>query len=1061
MRGIQKKRIRTLLCVLIGISFVLNEMPFLVKAEGQNTREKAVLWLAGTADKTQEWENGGLPNLTCNAMAILREEGMETDSSFLTQWEKDNAELNVDELAHLAWARKDQSYLDTVWKWQNDDGGFGLTKEYTSDIYDTLLVLLAQTAVQENSGQIETGEIEGQGEETTALPESALETVQAAVGYLTGQQREDGGFGYTGMEDSAPGLSAEIGLALLSLGIDKEELYEKLDGFCQASFTADFSEAAFYEQAELARYLYRRDCMEDTDTVETTLYAAQTEDGSVYGNAGDTIQYILLVNEIEAYHALKFSVSSLITEADSYVLEADTEQQVTLQTAVQYKVNQKFSGIIRYTLLENGEIQQTEEVECIFVPDLTEKEAGCVMKIPATEGQEYVLRTELVTKDKEDSERIWESTELTFNIHKKEKQELVLSAATSKEEDYGVGLSWNDISDGDDRYGYRVFRKQGDGDWETRSTWDGEEKVRVLNVYPGSADYLKSWMNTTISASEEIASRGVLEIDAVAFPLYNWSPDTYLKDEKGDYKYDVIMIGSADCNGGLDLSDIAYEATLAFTETGRGILFGHDSVVNNPSQVHRNLAKFGEQLGITYYKPGSGACGNKVEVINSGFLTSYPWKLTGSMNIPYAHTSGQFIDTTLVNPAIKWIRFQGYNADDDAYLFTRNQYAMIQTGHSNGQATDDERKIIANTLFYLKQLTNKTSTSDKSFYDEASPEITEVSGMSAAGQITIRAKDNGTLYQYYVEAVNAGSRDEEGIQSNIVEAEAFSGIRGFIIGISDREEAMEGLLTYDEAGSITSEILPAKDDALQYTIEGIEPGQSTYLHIYAVDYAGNVSEETVQQVTAPEAEKEYFNSPYALFASEEEAALNCCEAKINGNIYGNSAFQFQGTTLLLDGKASTAGSLSLAGGRMELAEKEEGIDSLTLPDYTEAILADIEMENEVVEELNAYNSTEIIVPTICQSTTGAWCGGVKIGASLVSEKTVSLNANTVSCGGDSRVVLCSKTGDISIQATKLDGKGLIYAPNGTVTINVSEFNYTGTIIAKKIKLQVGYLNLNQ
>uniref|UniRef100_UPI00261F0AC5 four helix bundle protein n=1 Tax=uncultured Capnocytophaga sp. TaxID=159273 RepID=UPI00261F0AC5 len=41
------------------------------------------------------------------------------------------------------------------------------------------------------------------------------------------------------------------------------------------------------------------------------------------------------------------------------------------------------------------------------------------------------------------------------------------------------------------------------------------------------------------------------------------------------------------------------------------------------------------------------------------------------------------------------------------YLTTWNNTAMIQTGHSNGESTEDERKVLANTLFYLKQLTNK------------------------------------------------------------------------------------------------------------------------------------------------------------------------------------------------------------------------------------------------------------------------------------------------------------------------------------------------------------------
>ena len=43
------------------------------------------------------------------------------------------------------------------------------------------------------------------------------------------------------------------------------------------------------------------------------------------------------------------------------------------------------------------------------------------------------------------------------------------------------------------------------------------------------------------------------------------------------------------------------------------------------------------------------------------------------------------------------------------------------------------------------------------------------------------------------------------------------------------------------------------------------------------------------------------------------------------------------------------------------------------------------------------------------------------------------------------VVIASENGDITIQATNVNGNGLIYAPNGTVTINVCDFDYKGSI----------------
>ena len=75
------------------------------------------------------------------------------------------------------------------------------------------------------------------------------------------------------------------------------------------------------------------------------------------------------------------------------------------------------------------------------------------------------------------------------------------------------------------------------------------------------------------------------------------------------------------------------------------------------------------------------------------------------------------------------------------YLTTWNNTAMIQTGHSNGASTEDERKVLANTLFYLKQLTKKTEVLDNSARDIADPN--KVEGIS-----TIVNENNNTSVKF-------------------------------------------------------------------------------------------------------------------------------------------------------------------------------------------------------------------------------------------------------------------------------------------------------------------------
>ena len=105
------------------------------------------------------------------------------------------------------------------------------------------------------------------------------------------------------------------------------------------------------------------------------------------------------------------------------------------------------------------------------------------------------------------------------------------------------------------------------------------------------------------------------------------------------------------------------------------------------------------------------------------------------MNIPLTHTNSngamgntwmEIIGTYMAGDGFiqndnEKQRFIPQNVNTKYYLTTWNNTAMIQTGHSNGESTEDERKVLANTLFYLKQLTHKTEVLDNSARDIADP----------------------------------------------------------------------------------------------------------------------------------------------------------------------------------------------------------------------------------------------------------------------------------------------------------------------------------------------------
>ncbi|WII37512.1 S-layer homology domain-containing protein [Paenibacillus thiaminolyticus] len=180
------------------------------------------------------------------------------------------------------------------------------------------------------------------------------------------------------------------------------------------------------------------------------------------------------------------------------------------------------------------------------------------------------------------------------------------------------------------------------------------------------------------------------------------------------------------------------------------------------------------------------------------------------------------------------------------YLTTYNNTAFIQTGHTtNASIPTAERNIIANTVFFLAQLTYDTKLNDRAATDEAAPDAPTATYHSTNGSAQyntlISAKDNGTTYQGYVEAINQNPEITERKKSNIFTETVTSGTKGYLVYKSTTPN--DDPLTYADFDENNKPILEAQYlhdddiDGLVYTLSNSDTG---YLHVRAVDWAGNV-----------------------------------------------------------------------------------------------------------------------------------------------------------------------------------------------------------------------------
>ena len=225
---------------------------------------------------------------------------------------------------------------------------------------------------------------------------------------------------------------------------------------------------------------------------------------------------------------------------------------------------------------------------------------------------------------------------------------------------------------------------------------DDITEIKVLNVYPNSsyANHLKNWMNQYGAFN----GNQIIKVDIVSIENFNANPYSYLKTS-GKWNYDVIVFGFADCNSNKDLSVQAAEATKEFLNRGHSAIFGHDTITKGCGN-HINFISLKDYVALDMTSPDTSVQGTKVKIRKKGIFTQYPYDIGDvgtELTIPNTHVYGQIAKGDV------WLTFSS-SSDPyrSIYLSTSGYNAFIQTGHTNGTATEEEKKIIANIIFYSK-----------------------------------------------------------------------------------------------------------------------------------------------------------------------------------------------------------------------------------------------------------------------------------------------------------------------------------------------------------------------
>ena len=523
----------------------------------------------------------------------------------------------------------------------------------------------------------------------------------------------------------------------------------------------------------------------------------------------------------------------------------------------------------------------------------------------------------------------------------------------------GLNVRWPAYPFGTERYelGFLYYQRMKNSDgswtqWETRST-HAKRPLNVLIISPSNATSnsaigitrrVEGWLNQpdvdpdgllnvrTVTARMFAEGRWPATADSnTAPPIHPDGPNHILIDSAtGRHRFDVIIIGTADLNGGAIVGSNFDSDVLAalngFLDSGRGILFGHDTFFDRGSNVtgtaatlpglvgaeavtnwNYQLAPMADRAGIIAttrvgrfaHRTTSTQASMRVEM--DGVLTQYPNRVvTGQvLPVPRTHnnaaatrgtvwaritdrsgalgtdgTPSASAITTNINNGILLpesttgnlvFMHDGHRYQTNAYLSTYRNTAHIQTGHTASGTTQAERRIIANTVFFLSQLTFDNSFVDRSAMDWEPPIVDEpfISSFPTDGSnihtVRIYAEDQGTVYQGRISAIPQGPdiqglpdssfADDEGrFRSHVYEETVKSGTRGYFVSVGGAN--IRPTVPVNDYGEVQYESTPGTTVLMHTESEGADFSMAIdwnnvadqYIHIIAVDYANNISE---------------------------------------------------------------------------------------------------------------------------------------------------------------------------------------------------------------------------
>ena len=214
------------------------------------------------------------------------------------------------------------------------------------------------------------------------------------------------------------------------------------------------------------------------------------------------------------------------------------------------------------------------------------------------------------------------------------------------------------------------------------------------------------------------------------------------------------------------------------------------------------------------------------------------------------------------------------------------------------------------------------------------------------------------------------------------------------------------------------------------------------------------------EVTIPEALN------YALFSgsSNSTLVLNGTDLTINGSTHSNNDFRASVSKLNITGTCEAATTVQLNGNvnDIHIGEIVQHASPIVMPDIGNAIIAMAQATGQTFNENKTYSGTSFNInnPIYVKGNLSINCSQFSGNGPIVATGDITINLSSLTVTNNAPVSFYSQNGNISINCAEENLKGMVYAPNGSITMNGSYLTISGRVIGKEVAIYCSKLNVD-